>query len=425
MSVFPVVAGLLLAFAMAFILVPLTRTRRASSAVTRDGVNVSVYRDQLRELEAELAAGAITHERHDEAVREIERRLLEDTAGGAAVPARKAGAGRAALVVGMGVPFLAATLYFAVGTPRALLQENVTAAPEGAAHGDAERQVEAMIERLAARLQAEPANAQGWAMLGRSYAVLGRFAEAAEAYRRLVLLVPEEAQVLADYADVLAMVNGRSLDGEPAKLIAKALALEPTNVKALALAGSAAFAAGDYSGAIGYWEKLVKVAPAGSELAESTRGSIDEARSRMAGSAPSGTANSAAASAVGAGAPAKAPPAARAVPASVSGVVEIAPALAGKVAPTDTLFVFARAAEGPRMPVAILRAQAKDLPLRFTLDDRSSIMGGSKLSDHAQVIVGARVSRTGSATPQPGDLQAYSAPVAPGATGVHIVLTER
>jgi cytochrome c-type biogenesis protein CcmH len=121
---------------------------------------------------------------------------------------------------------------------------------------------------------------------------------------------------------------------------------------------------------------------------------------------------------------ATAPTSAAARGAAVSGIVEIAPALAAKLAPTDTLFVFARAAEGSRMPVAILRAQAKDLPLKFTLDDRSSMVAGMKLSDQAQIIVGARVSKSGSATPQPGDLQAYSDPVAPGATGLRIVLSE-
>jgi cytochrome c-type biogenesis protein CcmH len=439
-SAFPIIAGLLLACAMAFILVPLTRGRRAPGGVTREGVNVSVYRDQLRELAADLAAGTITQARHDEAVREIEHRLLEDTstpqtAGLDSTPAR--GAGRAVLVVAMAVPFLAATLYFMVGTPRALLSDMQAAAPGGEAHGPTEQQVEAMIERLAARLKAEPDNAQGWAMLARSYAVLGRFAEASDAYTRLIPLVPADAQLLADYADVLAMAQGRKLEGEPEKLIARALAIDPNNVKALALAGSAAFARGDYKGAIARWEQLVRAAPPGSELAESTRATIEEAKARMGGvDAPAAAASGSAtprapAAAAAAPAPATAAAPASSAPAraasagaSVSGVVEVAAPYAAKIAPTDTLFVFARAVDGPRMPVAILRAQAKDLPLTFTLDDRSSMMGGGKLSDQPKVIVGARVSKSGSATPQPGDLQGYSAPVAPGASGLRIVLTD-
>jgi cytochrome c-type biogenesis protein CcmH len=442
MSAFPIVAGLLLACAMAFLLVPLTRTRRTPSAITREGVNVSVYRDQLRELAADLAAGSITQARHDEAVSEIERRLLEDTgtpaaAGLDAAPGR--GAGRAVLVVAMAVPFLAATLYFTVGTPRALLPDMQAAAPAGGeAHGPTEQQVEAMIERLAARLAAEPENAQGWAMLARSYAVLGRFAEASDAYAKLIALVPADAQLLADYADVLAMTQGRNLEGEPEKLIARALAIDPNNVKALALAGSAAYARRDYKGAIARWEQLVRVAPPGSELADSTRATIEEAKARMGGvdappaaaSGPASTGAPAAAAAAPpaaatAAAPASAAPArAASAGASVSGVVEVAAPHAAKIAPTDTLFVFARAVDGPRMPVAIIRAQAKDLPLTFTLDDRSSMMGGGKLSDQPKVIVGARVSKSGSATPQPGDLQGYSGPVAPGASGLRIVLSD-
>lgn len=461
MTVFPIVAGLLLACAMAFILVPLTRVRRTSAGTTRvthDSVNVSVYRDQLRELGADLAAGTITQERHDEAVREIERRLLDDTGTASGAIERDAGelrgAGRAALFVGMAVPFFAAVLYFMVGTPQALLLPAHTAAPggEAEAHGPDEQQVQAMIERLAARLQAEPGNAQGWAMLARSYAVLGRFGEAAAAYAKLIALVPDDAQLLADYADVLAMSQGRRLEGEPEKIVAKALSIDPNNVKALALAGSAAMARRDFKSAIAYWERLVRVAPPGSELADATRASIQEAKARAAGlEAPAaagapGAAGVASAGAPGAGVtpprapagsgePQGAPPARAAAPglpaagvapagASVSGIVEIAPEVAAKIAPTDTLFVFARAAEGSRMPVAIMRAQAKDLPLRFTLDDRSSMMAGAKLSDQKTVIVGARVSKSGSATPQPGDLQGYSAPVAPGASGLRIVLSE-
>lgn len=446
MSVFPILAGLLLACAMAFVLVPLTRSRRTSGIahVTHDSVNVSVYRDQLRELAVDLNAGTITQERHDEAVREIERRLLEDTDPKPETAELHAGSGRAALFVGMAVPFLAAVVYFMVGTPQALLLPAQTAAAPGSeAHGPDEQQVQAMIERLAARLEAEPANAQGWAMLGRSYAVLGRFGEAAAAYGKLIALVPDDAQLLADYADVLAMAQGRRLDGEPEKIIAKALSIDPNNVKALALAGSAAMAKRDYKGAVTYWERLVRVAPPGSELADATRASIQEAKARATGiDAPAGGVASARAPAASAepqgspparaaaGAPAAGMPsgaqAAGGVPAgaSVSGIVEIAPGAATKIAPTDTLFVFARAAEGSRMPVAIMRAQAKDLPLTFTLDDRSSMMAGSKLSDQKTVIVGARVSKSGSATPQPGDLQGYSAPVAPGASGLRIVLSE-
>jgi len=155
-----------------------------------------------------------------------------------------------------------------------------------------------------------------------------------------------------------------------------------------------------------------RVAPPGSEIADSTRSSIEEAKQRA------GIATTAAKG------PAPAPAPAASGGASVSGIVEVAPGVAAKIAPTDTLFVFARAAEGPRMPVAILKVQAKDLPLRFTLDDRSAMTADAKLSDQKRVIVGARVSKTGSATPQPGDLQGYSEPVAPGASGIRIVLSD-
>lgn len=417
-KVFWVISALLVACALAFLLVPLLRKTGGRAIVTRDAINVSVYRDQLRELDADLASGAISRESHADALRDIERRILEDTAGERGGVTRTSGGRRAAVAAALSVPVLAVALYAFVGTPQAFLPEADTP------HTVDASQVEAMVERLAQRMRENPDDPQGWVMLARSYAVMERFPEAAKAYAAAIERVPNDAQLLADYADTLAMAQGRNLEGEPERLIAKALEIDPNNVKALALGGTIAFEKGDYGQAATLWERIVRDAPPDSPLAQSVRASIEKARALAATGGSAASSN--AAPGKGELAPAQPAAAEEGAPPSrtaVSGTVQLAPELASKVSPGDTLFVFARAAEGPRMPVAVLRAQAKDLPLEFRLDDRSS-MQGAKLSDQKSVIVGARISRSGSATPQAGDMQGYSKPVSPGAQNLKIVISE-
>jgi cytochrome c-type biogenesis protein CcmH len=399
-TAFWVIAVLLAAGALAFVLPPLLRGRRAAPGAAVEATNVAVYRDQLRELEADLAAGTLAREQYDEARRELEARLLADVQGGAAAP-RTATTGRvAAMAAGIAIPIAAVLLYLAVGNPGAL-------APESESHGITRAQIVNMVDRLAARMKENPEDATGWVMLGRSYSVLDRFPEAAEAYANAVKRAPPDAQLLADYADALAMAQGRRLQGEPERLIAKALAIDPRNVKALALAGTAAFENKDFQGAIVQWRKILDIVPADSDMATSIRDSIADAQQLAGGPVAAPTA------------PVK--PAA-AAPATVSGTVRLDPALAKRVAPGDTVFIFARAAEGPRVPLAVTRREVRELPATFTLDDRMAMAPGMNLSAHGRVVVGARVSKSGQPTSQPGDFEGLSAPVSVGATGVNIVI---
>lgn len=297
--------------------------------------------------------------------------------------------------------------YAWIGTPRAMNSELVAAAPAGADGPITAEQIETMINRLAARLKDQPDDVEGWAMLGRSLMVLGRHDQAVPALQKAVALRGDDAALLTEYADALAVVNGRSLDGEPSRLVAKALQIDPNNLKALMLAGVHAFQRQDAALALKHWEKIVQLEP-GSELATQLQSGIDKARAMAGGRAPA----------------ASSPTAAAATGMSLSGTVTLAPALAAKARPEDTVFVFARAAEGPRMPLAILRKQVKDLPLNFTLDDSMAMSPAAKLSSTPRVVVGARISASGNATPQTGDLQGFSAPVAPGATGLAIQIAD-
>lgn len=391
MSAFLIGVIVLTAVALLFVLPPLLRRQPAASAPPgRDQLNLAVLRDQLRELDADLASGTIGPEAHDSARRDLERRVAQEVRP-PAMPAPAADRRWSAWLVGLAVPVAAASLYLLVGTPAAL--DPVQTGRGDGAHDVTQQQIEAMVEGLAQKLRSQPDNAEGWRMLARSYDALGRFDEASAAYAHLARLTPDDASMLADYADTLAMARGRSLQGEPEKLVARALAADPQHVKALALAGSAAYERRDYGKAVAHWKKILVLVPPDSELARTTAGSIAEAEGLM-GASPSASA--------------------------VAGTVELDPALRGQVADTDTVFIFARAADGPRVPLAVLRKRAGELPLKFVLDDSMSMTPQARLSDFPLVVVGARISKTGSATPAPGDLEGVLEPVRPGSRDLKI-----
>ncbi len=263
-----------------------------------------------------------------------------------------------------------------------------------------------MVDKLAQRLKDKPDDATGWQMLGRSYTVLGRVDDALPAYAKAVELRGNDAGTLADYADALATKNGGQATPESDAIVARALIANPTHLKALALAGTSAFEHTDYATAVRRWEMMAQGLPPDSPDAARLQASLAEARKRGGIAAPT---QSAAAAVV-------------VTHAGVSGTVTLSPALAGKASPTDTVFIFARAVQGPRMPLAVLRAQAKDLPITYKLDDSMAMAPNARISGAGQVIVGARISKSGNAIPQPGDLSGESAPVAPGASGVAIMI---
>lgn len=412
MTVFSIVAVLLLAGALLFILPTLLRKEAlVNRHALRDEVNLAVLRDQSRELDADFAAGTIDAASYQGARQELERRVVEDVQPDMTKASAPSDKRWTAALVGVAVPAVAVSLYLLLGAPEGIDPAKV-APPKDQAHAVTEEQIAGMIAALAQRLQKEPGNVEGWGMLARSYNALGRFDDAAEAYGRLVKLVPADASLLADYADTLAMSLNRSLLGEPEKLIARALQADPKNIKALALSGSAAYERRDYQGAVTQWNKILALVPPESDIARSTKNSIAEAQN-LAGQPSVAQVPPAAAAA--------APVAtAAAVGTEVAGTVELDAALRSKVGDTDTVFIFARAAAGPRFPLAVLRKQVKDLPTSFVLDDSMSMVADAKLSGFPMVVVGARISKTGSATPSAGDFEGVTEPVRPGAKGLKI-----
>jgi cytochrome c-type biogenesis protein CcmH len=295
--------------------------------------------------------------------------------------------------------------------------------PGAAPHATSSDQIAAMVDKLAQRLKDKPDDAEGWSMLARSYNVLGRNADALAAYEKALKLRKDDPVLLADYADTLAVKANGSLQGEPMKLVERALKIDPNNIKALALAGTGAFERQDYATAAKLWEKLITTGPANHPLVQQMGAALDEAR-RRAGLPPRAQPLDAAPAQAAPAAPLSPSKPATAGGASVSGTITLSAALRGKVQPEDTVFVFARAAGGGRMPLAILRKQVKDLPLQFTLDDSLAMSPANALSGAKQVVVSARVSKSGNAMPQPGDFTGQTDTVSVGASGLRIEIRD-
>lgn len=402
MTFFWILAAALLTAVLALLLRPLLRGGGTEApGVDARASNVGILRDQLAELDAELAAGAIGADQHRAAREELERRVLQEASVGDERQHTQR-AGRSALALALALPLLAVGLYAALGNPDGL--DPILSQP---AHEADAQDVDVLVERLAQRMKQQPGDPDGWALLGRAYASMQRFEPARDALGEALKLRPDDAQLRADFADMLAMTQERSLQGEPERQIALALQTDPDNLKALALAGSAAMQRRDFALAIQHWTRARKIAEDGTPFANGLDEGLREARA-LAGLPP---------------APADAAAPKAAVAARViDGQVRLAPALAARVQAGDTLFVFARAVDGPRAPLAVQRGQVGAWPVAFTLDDSMAMSPQLTLSAFDKVVVVARVSRSGSATPQAGDLEGQSKPLDRGAATVDVVI---
>ncbi|MBI4985882.1 MAG: hypothetical protein HZC24_11245 [Rhodocyclales bacterium] len=272
--------------------------------------------------------------------------------------------------------------------------------PPANAGGD----LQVMSKRLAEKMAKDPANGEGWLLLARTYGELRQHREAAAAYAKAAELQKLDAATLADWADAHVMAHERRWDDAARRIVQQALAADPKHAKALALAGSAAFERADYKGAIEYWKRMKAAAAPDSMDAKLAAANIDEATALMSGKRPA------------------APAAAEAATAGIAGTVTLDPALKDKVAPGDTVFVVARAPEGGGPPLAVKRFTAAAFPLAFRLDDGDAMMPGRTLSAAGAALVSARVSKSGNALPQPGDIASAAVKVKPGADGVTLTL---
>lgn len=401
MGGFVLAAAVLVAATLLLLLRPWRRTPQADAASTPE-VNAGVYRDQLQELDRDLATGTLSAEDHAQARAELQRRLLDDAGTGDTQATAPFGMRRTALALMLLMPLAAAGLYTWLGTPAAL-DPAATRAPT-------QQDVEKMVTDLADRMQKNPGDTKGWVVLARSYRAMGRLPEAEDAFNKIGEGLYQNATLLAEYGDVLATRAMGNFDGKPMEIVQRALKLEPENPMALSLAATAAYNRNDFAKAVAYWEQLQKIVPPESEDAKWLAQAIEKTREQMAG-APATASDKKAAAPSAAGK-------------AVTGRVSLAPALATKVQPTDTVFVFARNPQGSRMPLAVQRAKVSDLPLDFKLDDSTAMSPELKLSSAAEVRVEARISKTGSATPSPGDLIGVGPVVKPGASKVAVQIDQ-
>ena len=282
-----------IAIALAFVLPPLLQRSDSEPSEAKSGrkdANVAVYRDQLAELETDLTNGLVSTEQYEQDRDELERRLLDDVASTPTPSSSKkrkpAAESRSAVyVLALGLPIVATALYLRVGNPKETPTRPTVSqqsAPMAGGNGEfTPERIEANVASLAKKLEQNPNDAQGWAMLARSYVSLEKYSEASAAYARATALKTDDADLWADYAFASAMANGRTLKGQPVELIGKALKIDPENPKALELSGSAAFEAKDYKGAITQWEKLMTRTPADSDVARALSEKIAEAKSRL------------------------------------------------------------------------------------------------------------------------------------------------
>jgi cytochrome c-type biogenesis protein CcmH len=274
MTQFAVFATLLVIVAAAFLLPPLWLGLRPSAGkADRKQANLAIFRDQLTELEREKSEGSLAESDFEQARRELQRRLLEEvepdagvTTSGTHGPSRKL-----AVAILVLMPVLAVLGYGMLGNPNAL-DPTRTAAPQQMTP----EQINDMVAKLAARMEADPDNMQGWLMLARSYKTMGRYAEAVEAYGKAEKVINDDPELLASYAETIAMANGNGLKGKPGQLVERALKIDPQHPHSLFLAGAAAMEAGDNKKGIAYWEALLPQVEPGSEIDQMLRSGIDK-----------------------------------------------------------------------------------------------------------------------------------------------------
>lgn len=432
MTEFIILAALLVAAAILIMAVPLLRrapdaASSAAGASQRREANLAILRDQLAELENERREGTLSDADFEQAKGELQRRLLEETQAEetqaeavqspeASTASAHAAGRKSALAVLLALPIAIAAAYAVLGEPRALNPQMTQPASKVS-----EQQMLALVDQLAERLKAKPDDLEGWVTLARSYKTLGRYTEAASAYARGGRLVEDSASLLADYAETLGQIAGGSLLGRPQELIAQALKINPDEPQALFLAGAAASEERQFGAAADYWERLLsQMDPNGEEtraLADAAAKAREIARHGASAGAAMATNGAGKAEAAGKGKTA-------ASNSAIAGEVKLAPALAARVKPDDVIFVFARAENGERRPLAALRGNAAELPLHFRLDDAATLPGGRKLSEVETVVVEARIARAGIAQSSSGDLYGRLTGVRPGSRGLQVLIDQ-
>jgi cytochrome c-type biogenesis protein CcmH len=395
---FLLIAGCLILLALLFILPPLWRQQPIAIAEI-DERNIAIAKHRLAELTEQLQSNNLSQAQYDEQRAELEQALSDDLdIQKQGLASTSQGRWLAYLLMAM-LPILGGSLYAFLGNYKAIsptpemLGTTESAIPDQAA-------INKMVNGLAEKMKTDPNNAQGWLMLGKSYKYLQQYAKASEAYSQAYKLLGDKPDVMLLYADALSFANDEQVTGKSAELAFKALAIEPENPNALWLSGMAKAQAGEFMAAKKLWTKLKNSLPEGSDAQKETLDLLAKLDSKIAESTGEQTTEPTTADNTDT-TPKNAP---ATTTAAVNIQVSLAPELLKQTSPEDTLFVYAQATSGPQMPLAIVRKQVKELPLTVSLNDSLAMTPAMKLSNFANVKLLARVSKSGNAMKQTGDL---------------------
>lgn len=365
-----------------------------------------IFRQQLNEIEQDHQQGVLGTAQYESAKNELKRHMLDVLGKQNENISNNATDKRLAIILIVLLPLTAIFLYLKLGNPTAIntpvMNPEIAGVGEARQHHAMAGDMAPLLDSLKRKLEKSPSDGAGWALLARSYVELGRHTEAIPAYEKAMQSIKGDPQLLVDYADALAVVNGHHLEGAPEALVNQALKLEPNHPKALMLAATAAFDRKDYKDAIKIWRKLQQTLPSDSEFLPDVKASIHEASVLLGEPMPPSSNEKSAKQA------------------SVSGTVTISPTLIDKLDPSATLFVFARAEKGAPMPLAVVRVKGSQLPYAFYLDDSHAIMPDHKLSQARKVVLIARISASGDAKQKRGDLEGVSGPIDVGGGKVSI-----
>ena len=376
MTDFWIAASALLLVALAFLLLPILRGRRAQAEEDRTALNVALYEERLAELTAQHAAGTLSDAQLEAGRADAARELLEDTENSDSPKIAK---------LGRSVPLIAAVLVPLVGYGLYMHWGASDKVQMARQFSEQPRTVGEMTAHLEQAVKDQPDSAEAWYFLGRTYMNQERPADAAKAFARVVELAGRQPELLGQWAQAQYFAGDRQWSEQLQALTDEALQADPQELTSLGLLGIAAYEEGRYQDAVRFWEQLVAALPENDPSREAIRGGIERARQQVDG----GSGNAAAG---------EAPAAASTQAAALQIQVQLDPKVAETVSPEDSVFVFARAVNGPPVPLAAKRLTVGDLPATVTLSDADAMVPSLKISSVEQVTVMARISRTGDAT---------------------------
>ncbi len=427
MTLFWTFAAGMLVLALAFVALPLIRKKPVES-VNSNQLNLAVCKDQLEELEADLASGNLDKEQYEAARHDIEKELLTDITDEELQPnTAKEKPGTVGIIIALvAVPLITFGFYSVIGNPGMIDPPKATPTAQGAGpHGQGGAneaaqmaKVEEMINGLVAKLEQEPNNPNGWMMLARSYEVMQRIPESLKAYEQAEKLMPDNVDLLLAYSEAIVQSNGNNFYGKPSKMIRHAYKISPDSPNVLWMTGIVEYREGNFAKAYSLWDKArMLIGTTNPNAVTAIEGAMNDARSQIAragGKVPQS------------GKPISAPvddhaghnhgPLTDGLEA-VTVTVTLDESLRSKVSDDDRVFIFARAASGPKMPLAAVDALVSDLPATVELNDNMAMMPQLKMSGFDKIVVGARISKSGGATPQSGDLQGEVLDISPGHKG--------